>query len=110
MRQAVGTSLLVIAMNAASGFAGYLGTVDLDWTVLAGFTATAVAGALAGTALAARVPNSALKRGFAVLLLAVGGFVLYRNRDQLHAIGAVGAPAFGAAPTTSAAIAPSHTR
>lgn len=79
MRQAVGTSLLVIAMNSASGFAGYLGTVQVEWTFLAEFTAAAVAGALAGTALVSRVPHAALKRGFAVFLLAVGGFVLARN-------------------------------
>ena len=80
MRQAVGTSLLVIAMNSASGFAGYFGTIDLDWKFLSAFTALAVAGALAGTALVARVPQAALKRGFAVFLLVMGGFVLYMNR------------------------------
>lgn len=79
MRQAVGTSLLVIAMNSASGFAGYLGTVHFDWTFLAGFTSAAVAGALVGTALVSRVPQLALKRGFSVLLLVMGAFVLYKN-------------------------------
>jgi uncharacterized protein len=79
MRQAVGTSLLVIAMNSASGFAGYLGTVPFDWIFLAGFTSAAVAGALVGTALVSRVPQLALKRGFSVLLLVMGAFVLYRN-------------------------------
>ena len=79
MRQAVGTSLLVIAMNAASGFAGYFGLVDLDWSFLAEFTAAAVAGTLAGTTLNAHVPQSALRRGFAALVFAVGGFTLYRN-------------------------------
>jgi uncharacterized membrane protein YfcA len=79
MRQAVGTSLLVIAMNSASGFVGYLGTVHVDWTFLAGLTGAAVAGALAGTALVSRVPQAALKRGFAVFLLAIGTFVLYKN-------------------------------
>lgn len=54
MRMAVGTSLLVIAMNSASGFAGYVGTVHVDWGFLAGFTAAAVAGALVGAALVAR--------------------------------------------------------
>jgi hypothetical protein len=83
MKQAVGTSLLVIAMNSASAFAGYLGTVDVDWGFLAGFTAAAVAGALVGTALAARVPQAALKRAFAVFLLAAGAFVLYQNRSAL---------------------------
>ena len=81
MREAVGTSLLVIAMNSASGFAGYLGTVELDWSFLTGFTAAAVAGALAGTVLAAHVPQAALKRAFGVFLLVMGGFVLFRNRD-----------------------------
>lgn len=84
MREAVGTSLLVIAMNSASGFVGYLGTVDFDWTFLAGFTAASVAGALVGTTLAARVPQEALRRAFALFLLAMGGFVLYRNRDAFH--------------------------
>lgn len=88
MRQAVGTSLLVIAMNSASGFAGYLGTVELDWGFLAGFTGAAVAGALAGTALAARVPQAMLKRAFAVFLLAMGGFVLYKNRDAFAGVAA----------------------
>jgi uncharacterized membrane protein YfcA len=104
MRQAVGTSLLVIAMNAASGFVGYLGTVDLDWRFLVGFTTAAVAGALAGTALIAHAPQAALKRAFAVLLFAVGGFVLYRNGDVFRsapssASSAVAAPATRAAAT-----------
>ena len=84
MRQAVGTSLLVIAMNAAAGFAGYLGRVTFDWGFLAGFTAAAVAGALAGAALVARVPQAALRRGFAAFLLVAGGFVLYQNRGALR--------------------------
>ncbi len=80
MREAVGTSLLVIAMNSASGFAGYLGAVAIDWGFLAGFTAAAVAGAVVGTALASRVPQATLKRAFAVLLMAMGVFVLWSNR------------------------------
>ncbi len=81
MRQAVGTSLLVIAMNSASGFAGYLGAVDIDWIFLSGFTASSIVGALVGTSLAGRVPQAVLKRGFAVFLIVMSGFVLYRSRD-----------------------------
>jgi uncharacterized protein len=84
MRQAVGTSLLVIAMNSASGFAGYANHVALDLGFVSAFTAVAVGGAIAGSALASRVPQAVLKRGFAVFLLAVGGFVLYRSRAALH--------------------------
>lgn len=104
MRQAVGTSLLVIAMNSASGFAGYLGTVDLDWAFLAGFTAAAVAGALVGTAFVARVPQAALKRGFALLLLAMGGFVLYKNRDAFRNVAASSSSTIDA-PAATAAVA-----
>jgi uncharacterized membrane protein YfcA len=97
MRQAVGTSLLVIAMNSASAFAGYFGTVEFAWAFLAGFTAAAVAGALVGTLLMTRVPQAALRRGFALFLLAMGGFVLYKNRDAFGPI---------AASTPSASVAP----
>lgn len=99
MRQAVGTSLLVIAMNSASGFLGYtrLGAVTPDWGFLAGFTAVAVVGALGGIALAARVPQATLKRAFAILLIAMGGFVLYQNRAAFRV-----APSTSSLPTTSA--------
>ena len=104
MRQSVSTSLLVIAMNSASGFAGYLGSVHLDWGFLAAFTAAAVAGALVGAALVARVPQAALKRGFAVFLLAMGGFVLFKNRDAFR-IAATDTLPSSAAPATTAAVA-----
>ena len=81
MRTAVGTSLLVIAMNSAAGFLGYAGTVDFEWAFLVRFSAVAVLGAVVGTTLVKRVPQAALKRGFAVFLLVMGGFVLYNNRD-----------------------------
>lgn len=80
MKEAVGTSLLVIAMNSAAGFAGYLGRVELPWRFLIGFTAAAIVGILAGTALTRHVPHERLKRAFAVLLVGVGLFTLYENR------------------------------
>jgi hypothetical protein len=83
MREAVGTSLLVITLNSAAGFAGYLGTVAIDWSFLAAFASVAVAGALGGTMLGRIVPAPALRRGFGVFLIVVGGFVLYMNRGVL---------------------------
>ena len=80
MKQAVGTSLLVIAMNSASGFAGYVGTVALPWGFLAQFTSMTIAGILAGSLLVRFVSAAALKRSFAVLLLVVGALMLYQNR------------------------------
>lgn len=83
MKQAVGTSLLVIAMNAAAGSLGYIGTVTIPWGFLALFTAVAIAGIIAGTWLVRFVSAAALKRAFAVFLLLIGGFVLYRNQAEL---------------------------
>jgi len=81
MKQAVGTSLLVIAMNSASGFAGYLGRVQVPWGFMFGFTAVAVAGILAGTWLVRFVSQRALKQAFAVFLIAMGAFILVKNRQ-----------------------------
>ena len=80
MKQAVGTSLVVIAMNSAAGFAGYAGTVAVPWGFLAAFTACAVVGILLGTRLVRHVSAGALRRGFALFLLAVAALVLYQNR------------------------------
>jgi hypothetical protein len=83
MKEAVGTSLLVITLNAAAGFAGYLGTVEIAWGFLGAFTAVAIAGIVAGTRLVTHVPTGALRRGFAVFLVVVGVFILYQNRAVL---------------------------
>ena len=80
MKQAIGTSLFVIAMNSASGFAGYAGTVDVRWSFVAAFTGVAMAGILAGTWLVRFVSAAALKRGFAVFLLVISVLILYQNR------------------------------
>lgn len=79
IHQAVGTSLVVIALNSAAGVAGYLGRVTFDWAVMAGFTALAIAGVLGGAALAPRVPAARLRRGFAVFLMAMAAFILLQN-------------------------------
>jgi uncharacterized protein len=83
MKQAVGTSLLVIAMNSTSGFFGYLGKVSIDWQFLLLFTAVAVVGILAGTHLVQFVSQATLKRAFAVFLVLMGTLVLYENRAAL---------------------------
>ena len=89
MKQAVGTSLLVIAMNSVAGFVGYSGSVEVPWRFLAGFTAVSVLGILAGTYLVRFVSPAALKRGFAVFLLVIGAFMLWQNRAALSALSAL---------------------
>ncbi|MFC6235371.1 sulfite exporter TauE/SafE family protein, partial [Leucobacter soli] len=83
MAIAVGTSLLVIAMKSAAGLAGYLFSVQLDWPIVLGFTAAAVAGSFLGVRLAGLVPERALRRGFGFFVLAMGAFVLVQELPKL---------------------------
>jgi hypothetical protein len=83
IRVAIGTSLLVTALNSAAGFAGYLGQVELPWLFMATFAAVAIAGAVGGSWLVRFVPQRALRRSFAALLVVMGTLILYQNRAAL---------------------------
>ena len=83
MREAIGTSLLVIAMNCVSGFAGQHATQDIPWLFVCSFSAVAILGILAGAHLAGRIHVRTLKRGFAVLLLVIAVLVLWQNYAKL---------------------------
>lgn len=83
MAIAVGTSLLVIAMKSVAGLGGYLFSVQIPWPIVLAFAATASAGSFIGVALAGRVPERALRRGFGVFVLAMGAFVLLQEIPQL---------------------------
>lgn len=75
MTVAVGTSLLVVAVNSAAGFAAHAGSADIDYGLAAVFTGAAVAGSLLAARVAARLPAERLRRWFAWLVLAVAAFV-----------------------------------
>jgi uncharacterized membrane protein YfcA len=83
MREAVGTSLLLIAMNSVSGFAGQRNVATIDWVVVITFTGFAITGILVGTRIARFVPQRALKQGFAALLLVIALLVLWQNHARL---------------------------
>ncbi len=79
MKIAVGTSLAIVAANASTGFAGYLGAVPVDWTMMASFTAVTVAGSFAGTRLAHRFSQETLKRSFGVFLIFVATYIMIKS-------------------------------
>lgn len=83
MKAAVGTSLLVIAMNAASGTVGYRGQVEISWRFVILFAAVAVTGILLGTYLVRFVSQARLRQGFAVFLVVIGTLILFENRSVL---------------------------
>ncbi len=75
MPLAVGSSLLVIAVNSAASLIARADHATFDWAVIVPFTVAAVAGTFAGQRLAEQVSGVTLTRSFAVLLLLVSGFV-----------------------------------
>ena len=76
MATAVGTSLLVIAMNSIAGFTGYAANVQIDWGLAGKVTALALLGSVVGGTLAGRVRPERLRTAFGVLILCMGVFVL----------------------------------
>ena len=79
MRQAVGTSLLIIAMKSFAGFAGYLSTTAIDWQLAAMITAAAVVGSFFGASFAGRVRQDLLRRGFAWFVVTMAVFILVQE-------------------------------
>jgi uncharacterized membrane protein YfcA len=85
MPVAVGTSLLVIAVNSATALTARISTIgtDLDWSLIAGFTAAAVAGSLLGGRLTSRLHPTILTRSFAALLVVVALYTAVRALPNL---------------------------
>ncbi|NWF71285.1 MAG: sulfite exporter TauE/SafE family protein [Chloroflexi bacterium] len=79
MTQAVGTSLLVIAMNSAAGFIGHLDGTPLDMGVIAAFIVAGLGGTLAGVPLAQRLRPQDLRRLFGLFVMALAVFLLVDN-------------------------------
>lgn len=75
MPVAVGTSLLVIALNSGVALAARAQHGTFVWSVIVPFTIAAVLGSLVGARASDRVPASELTRAFAGLLVLVGGYV-----------------------------------
>lgn len=81
MHQAVGTSLAIIAMKSASGFYKYLDVLaqadlSVGWDIVGLFVVLGIAGSFAGGAVAHKLPQSVLRRVFAVLLIGMGLFIV----------------------------------
>ncbi|MDA2803609.1 sulfite exporter TauE/SafE family protein [Nocardiopsis suaedae] len=72
--EAVATSLVVVALNSASGLSAHLGAAPVDGAdaaVIAGFAATAVATSLVAGRLSRRIAADRLRRAFGAAVLAV---------------------------------------
>ncbi|HUX63088.1 sulfite exporter TauE/SafE family protein [Sulfuricella sp.] len=79
MKIAVGTSLAIVAAKSYSGFAGYMGAVPIDWTIMLSFTTVTVMGSFAGTRIAHRFSQEALKKWFGIFLIFVATYIMIKS-------------------------------
>lgn len=82
MATAVGTALLIIAMNSAMGLVGHLGAARLDWALLGPVTGAMAAAGVVGVLMAHRVSGSALKTAFGWFVLGMGVLLLAQQVVQ----------------------------
>ncbi|HHL32375.1 MAG TPA: sulfite exporter TauE/SafE family protein [Oceanospirillales bacterium] len=88
MRNAVATSLIIIAMKSYSGFYKYLDVLaqqnlQLDWQTLSLVTIIGIVGTFIGNYLCNKIPQTQLKKYFAYFLLVMASFILYKELPEV---------------------------
>lgn len=76
MKRAVGTSLAVVSLNSVSGFAGYMGTVVINYPLLGSFAAVTVLSSFTVAHLARRLHADTLKHAFAWSLVVAATYIM----------------------------------
>ena len=79
MKKAVGTSLLIIAVNSLIGFTGDLGNLNIDWYFLLTFSLVSVFGIFVGIYLNRFVNETQLKKGFGWFVLLMAVYILLKE-------------------------------
>ncbi len=80
---AVGTSLVVIAMNSLAGFLGHIGNGSFDLILTLIFASAGLLGTFVGTKLSSRISSSKLQKAFAWFVIALAFFLLYDNLPKV---------------------------
>jgi len=79
MKQAIGTSLLIIAAKSLIGFTGDLGHQYINWSLLLTVTALAIAGIFMGNAMSSKIEADKLKKGFGWFVLVMGIYIIFKE-------------------------------
>lgn len=79
MKEAVGTSLLIIAANSLIGFTGDLDHITIDWLFLGKVTGIAIVGIILGGYLKQLVPVNRLRKSFGWFILLIGIFIVIKQ-------------------------------
>ena len=79
MKQAIGTSLLIIAAKSLIGFTGDYGHQYINWSLLLTVTALAIAGIFMGNAFSNKIAADKLKKGFGWFVLIMGIYIIFKE-------------------------------
>lgn len=79
MKEAVGTSLVIIAAKSLIGFFGEGEDTIIDWIFLAKVSAFAITGIFMGTALSKRIDGAKLKPVFGWFVLVMGFYIIIKE-------------------------------
>lgn len=79
MKTAVGTSLVIIAINSLSGFMFSMGNTPVKWSFLLTITAIAIGGILIGSFLSNKIDGKKLKPAFGWFVLLMGIYIMLKE-------------------------------
>ena len=79
MKEAIGTSLLIIALNSLIGFLGDIGRHVIDWKFITIVSALAILGIFIGGYFNQKVNSDQLKKGFGWFVLVMGIYIIVKE-------------------------------
>lgn len=79
MKEAIGTSLFIIALNSLIGFIGDIGRHVIDWKLLIIITSIAITGIFIGGYLNQKINSQKLKKGFGWFILFMGIYIIVKE-------------------------------
>lgn len=79
MKQAIGTSLLIIALNSLIGFLGDIGRHPIDWKFLAIISIIAITGIFFGGYFNQKINSDQLRKGFGWFVLFTGIYIIVKE-------------------------------
>lgn len=79
MKQAIGTSLFIIAIKSAVGFLGDVNLQQIQWPLLGMVSLMAIVGIILGNKLGRSIEGEKLKKGFGWFVLVMGIYILVKE-------------------------------
>ncbi|NNE76945.1 MAG: sulfite exporter TauE/SafE family protein [Pricia sp.] len=79
MKEAIATSLFIIALKSLIGFLGDVGNLEINWFFLLSFTVLSILGIVLGSYFSAYIKGEKLKQSFGWFAFVMSLFILYKE-------------------------------